>query len=84
MQGQLTLAESGLKMPMLIESETINIPVVHATGAFRTGNKKAAGDFYFLDNRNNPLLVEYRIQFSGEKVPRTERIVRVTAGASEH
>jgi len=83
MQGQLTLVDKGGKMPMIVEGETIQIPVVHATGAFRAGNKTAAGDFYFLSNKNNPLLIEYSIQFSGEKVPRTERIVRVTAGASE-
>src|SRR5205823_6361158 len=28
----------------------------------------------------NPLLVQYSIQFSGEKTPRTERIVDVVAG----
>ena len=83
MDGNFKLAGSKLRMPVVIDSETINLPVIHATGAFRAGNKKAVGDFYFLDNRNNPLLIEYSIKFSGEKTPRTERIVRVTAGASE-
>jgi outer membrane protein OmpA-like peptidoglycan-associated protein len=40
------------------------------------------GDFYFLDNKNNPLMLQSTIQFSWEKDIRAERITRVTAGPS--
>ena len=56
MEGNFTLVESKLRMPVIIESETIDISVIHATGAIRAGNKKAAGDFYFLDTEQTPLL----------------------------
>jgi outer membrane protein OmpA-like peptidoglycan-associated protein len=82
MQGEFRLAGNGLTMPLLVEGQTVQIPVIHATGTFSKGKAKAAGDFYFLDNRNNPILIQYRIQFSGEKTPRTESVVEVTAGAS--
>jgi outer membrane protein OmpA-like peptidoglycan-associated protein len=82
MQGQFTLTGQGMTLPLLVESQTVQIPVVHATGTFAKGKAKASGDFYFLDNRNNPILIQYSIQFTGEKSPRTERIVEVTAGAS--
>jgi outer membrane protein OmpA-like peptidoglycan-associated protein len=81
MPGEFTLAGKDMTLPLLVEGQTIQIPVVHATGTFSKGKAKAAGDFYFLDNRNNPILIQYRIQFSGEKAPRTESIVEVTAGA---
>jgi outer membrane protein OmpA-like peptidoglycan-associated protein len=83
MPGQFTLAEKRVMMPVMIEGHIIQIPTVHAIGTFADGRKKAAGDFYFLDNRNNPILFQYSIQFTGEKTPRTERIVEVTAGEYE-
>jgi outer membrane protein OmpA-like peptidoglycan-associated protein len=49
------------------------------TGA---GNKSGTGDFFFLDNKNNPMMIQSTIQFSFEKNPRTERIVRVAAGGA--
>jgi outer membrane protein OmpA-like peptidoglycan-associated protein len=82
MQGEYTLAGQGMTMPLLVEGQVVQVPVVHATGAFAKGKTKAEGDFYFLDNRNNPILIQYRIQFTGEKSPRTERVVEVSAGAS--
>jgi outer membrane protein OmpA-like peptidoglycan-associated protein len=82
MPGTFTLTEKGIKMSIDVEGHLLDVPVVHATGNFQDSKKKAAGDFYFLDNRNNPLLLQYSIQFTGEKTPRTERVVRVTAGAS--
>jgi outer membrane protein OmpA-like peptidoglycan-associated protein len=83
MLGRFTLAEKRVMLPVVVEGELIKVPAVHAVGSFADGKKKAAGDFYFLDNKNNPILIQYSVQFTGEKTPRTERIVRVTAGASE-
>jgi outer membrane protein OmpA-like peptidoglycan-associated protein len=83
MPGELTLAEKQVMMSVMIEGQLVQIPTMHAVGTFGDSSKKATGDFYFLSNRNNPVLVQYSIQFTGEKSPRTERIVSVTAGASE-
>ncbi len=83
MSGAFTLAEKGIKMSIDVDGHLLNVPVVHATGSFSNGQGKASGDFYFLDNRNNPMLLQYSVQFTGEKSPRTERFVRVNAGASE-
>lgn len=83
MPGGFTLREKGIKLSIDVEGHLLNVPVVHATGAFSSGKKKAAGDFYFLDNRNNPLLLQYSIQFTGEKTPRSERFVHVEAGEAE-
>ena len=40
-------------------------------------------DFYFLDNKNNPALLQYSVQFTGENTPRTERYVLITPSADE-
>jgi outer membrane protein OmpA-like peptidoglycan-associated protein len=82
MQGVLTRLGSS-KMEIDVEGELLPVPVLQARGQFTDGRRKAEGDLWFLDNRNNPVLLQYNIQFTGEKVPRTERVVRVTAGASE-
>jgi outer membrane protein OmpA-like peptidoglycan-associated protein len=83
MQGGFTLREKGIQLSINVDGHLLNVPVVHATGSFSDGKKKAAGDFYFLDNRNNPMLLQYSIQFTGEKTPRSERFVQVAAGAAE-
>jgi outer membrane protein OmpA-like peptidoglycan-associated protein len=80
--GQLTLVEKGLRVPLIIDDQVVQVPVVHASGSFAGGAGSGIGDFYFLDNKNNPMMIQSTIQFSFEKEPRTERIVRVTAGAS--
>lgn len=80
--GLLQLVEKDIKIPLLIENTIVKVPVVHATGTFGTGDKTGIGDFYFLDNKNNPLMLQSTLQFGWEKQIRSERIVRVTAGAS--
>jgi outer membrane protein OmpA-like peptidoglycan-associated protein len=82
MPGVFTLAEKG-EMSLNINGHIENVPVVHAIGSFQNGKKNAKGDFWFLDNRNNPMLLQYSVQFAGEKVPRSERYVRVDVGAAE-
>src|SRR5438270_10353624 len=83
MPGQFKLVESNVMIPVLVEGQSVEVPTVHATGLFGSGNKNAVGDFYFLANQNNPLLVQYSVQFTGEKTPRSERLVSVTVGASQ-
>jgi outer membrane protein OmpA-like peptidoglycan-associated protein len=83
MPGTFTLAEKNAKLAVSVDGTLINVPVVHATGTFSSGGQNAIGDFYFLDNRNDPALVQYSIQFSGEAMPRTERYVLVTPGDDE-
>ena len=80
MQGQLQLVGK-MKMNVTVADQQVPIPIIHATGQFSGGKKQAQGDLYFLDNRNNPLLIEYSLNFKGEKTPRHERIVLVTPGA---
>ncbi|MFV0296839.1 MAG: OmpA family protein [Hyphomicrobiaceae bacterium] len=70
------------RMPLMIDSFVREVPVVHIVGEFRSGNKTATGDFYFLDDRANPLLIQRRIQMSWEKEPREERVVRVQASSA--
>jgi hypothetical protein len=80
--GQLTLIEKDIRVPLIIDDQLVQIPVVHASGTFTGVGRSGTGDFYFLDNKNNPMMIQSTIQFSFEKNPRTERIVRVAAGAS--
>ncbi|MFM7085308.1 MAG: OmpA family protein [Hyphomicrobium sp.] len=80
--GQLTLVEKNIRIPLMIENQVMEVPTVHAKGTFSSGDKSANGDFYFLDNINNPIMLQSAIQFSWEKQVRSERVVRVTAGAS--
>jgi outer membrane protein OmpA-like peptidoglycan-associated protein len=80
MPGSITMAEPKIKMPMAIDGQVVQIPAFHVQAQFASGNRAAQGDMYFLDNRNNPILIQYSLQFTGEKTPRTERIVSVTAG----
>jgi outer membrane protein OmpA-like peptidoglycan-associated protein len=83
MPGTFTLAEKDIKMSVNVDGNILQVPVIHATGRFGSGGQTAAGDFYFLDNKNNPLLLQYSVQFSGEKTPRTERYVLVTPSSDE-
>ncbi|MEQ1718713.1 MAG: OmpA family protein [Hyphomicrobium sp.] len=81
-EGRLKLVEKGVKIPIIIENQVMQVPALHATGTFSSGDKNGIGDFYFLDNKNNPLMLQSTIQFGWEKQLRAERIVRVTSGAS--
>ena len=49
---------------------------------FASGSDTATGDFYFLDNVNNPMMLQSAIKFGSEKETRTEKITRITAGNS--
>lgn len=80
--GQLTLVQKDIKIPVLVEDQVVQVPAVHASGKFAAGATTGTGDFYFLDNKNNPLMLQSTIQFSWEKDIRAERITRVTAGPS--
>ena len=80
--GQLIVAEKDIKIPLIVENQTIQAPAIHATGTFGKGKKAATADFYFLDNKNNPMMLQSTIKFSWEKAPRTEKVTRVTAGKS--
>jgi outer membrane protein OmpA-like peptidoglycan-associated protein len=83
MQGEFTLVDAKAKFPIHLQDKVVNVPAVIVQGRFQDRVKQAAGTFTFLNNKNNPMLLEYGIKFSGEKVPRSERFVRVTPGAAE-
>ena len=58
----------------MIDDQVVQVPVVHASGTFGgVGNSSGTGDFYFLDNKNNPMMIQSTIRFSFEKNPRMER-----------
>jgi outer membrane protein OmpA-like peptidoglycan-associated protein len=82
MDGVLRLLEAKVRMSLLVENQLTEVPAVHAAGEFSDGRKSGAGEFWFLDNKNNPLMLQSIIKFSWEKEKRTEKIVRVVAGAS--
>ncbi len=82
LDGVLTLVAKDIKAPLLIEDRLIQVPVVHATGTFGAGGRRGTGDFYFIDDKNNPWMLEDTIRFSWEDQPRAERITRITAGKS--
>jgi len=82
-QGEFTLVDANAKFPIHLEDRVVEVPALIANGMFQGNSRQANGKFIFLNNKNNPLLLEYSIQFNGEKVPRSERFVRVTPGASE-
>ncbi|QIG46604.1 OmpA family protein [Nordella sp. HKS 07] len=82
MPGTFTLVEKS-KMSVNLDGNPVDVPVIHANGRFQDGRQSAVGDFYFLDNKNNPMLLQYSVQFKGEKTPRSERYVLVTPSADE-
>jgi outer membrane protein OmpA-like peptidoglycan-associated protein len=83
MQGEFTLVDAKAKFSIDLDGKLVNVPAVIAQGSFQDRAKQASGTFTFLNNKNNPMLLEYSIKFTGEKVPRSERFVRVTPGAAE-
>ncbi|MBL8565200.1 MAG: OmpA family protein [Hyphomicrobiaceae bacterium] len=82
LDGQLVLKRKDIKIPLIIENQLQDVSVIHAIGTFGGGNKTGTGEFYFADHKENPMLIQSAIQFSWEKEPRVERIVRVSAGDS--
>jgi outer membrane protein OmpA-like peptidoglycan-associated protein len=81
--GVLTVVNDNSRMPVMVENQIVNMPVLIARGSFQKGNRSGTGYFYFLSDVNNPVTVEYRIKFSWENAMRTTRTVRVSAGRSE-
>jgi outer membrane protein OmpA-like peptidoglycan-associated protein len=81
--GTLTLVERNIRLPVLVGTELVDVPVLHATGEFQAGNRHGTGDFYFLDNRNQAIAIQYEINFSWESAPRTIRTVQVMPSASQ-
>ena len=80
--GRLDLVKQ-LRVSVLIENQLVSLPAVLARGVFGRGNKRAQAEFYIYDDRNNPIILQSTVSISGEGRPRTERIVRVTSGASQ-
>lgn len=83
LDGELVLVEKSVKLQLLIENQLVPTAAVRAKGKFGAAPREAVADFYFLDNKNNAMMLQSQIQFSWEKQPRLERIIKVTAGASQ-
>jgi outer membrane protein OmpA-like peptidoglycan-associated protein len=82
--GVLTMVRPNIKLPVLIENQVVNMPAVHVKGVFQQGNRSGTGDFYFLNDKNRPVLIQYVINFSWENKPRTVRTIHVSAGRSQY
>lgn len=80
--GRLDLVKQ-LRVSLLIEDQLVSLPAVLARGVFGRGNKRAEAEFYIYDDRSNPIILQSTVSISGEGRARTERIVRVTSGASQ-
>lgn len=80
--GVFTLVNPKATFQVQLGNQVVDVPAITATGSFKGRGKTASGTFTFLNNKNNPILLEYSINFSGEKVPRTERVVRAVPGAA--
>lgn len=83
MAGSVSLVRNGFRLPMMVAGQAVTVPATEVSGSFRDGRRRAEGSLIFLANRNNPVLLQYSLQFTSEKTPRTERIVVVTPGAGE-
>ena len=81
MNGVLTLVERNATEAVLVEQQPVEIKVMRVAGAFKRGKRSATGDFTFLDNKNQPVLVSYDIKFDFEERPRTVRTVRISTGS---
>jgi len=81
--GRLDLVKK-LLFPVLIEDQLVSLRALFVTGTFSDGrNRQGAVEFYVYDDRGSPVILQSTVRFSWEKAPRTERIVRVTAGVSQ-
>jgi outer membrane protein OmpA-like peptidoglycan-associated protein len=78
--GEFTLVDAKAKFEVQLGNEVVQVPALVATGKFKGRSKTASGTFTFLNDKNNPVLLEYSVNFSGESVTRTERMVRAVAG----
>ena len=81
--GQLNVVKK-LLFPTLIEDQLVSLNALYITGQFAgAGGRQGAVEFYVYDDRGSPVILQSTVNFSWEPAPRTERIVRVTAGASQ-
>ncbi len=80
----LTLVSEKVMLRVIVEDRIAEIPSLHARAQCGEGERTASGEFYFANDLNQPLMIESVINFSWEKQPRTERIVRVIDGRGLH
>ena len=83
MPGQLTMVDRNVQVPVLVENQVVQVYAMRVTGTFKKGKRSATGKFVFLDDKAQPMLIGYTIQFDFEKRPRTVRTIRVTSGRSQ-
>ncbi|MFO1090945.1 MAG: OmpA family protein [Hyphomicrobiales bacterium] len=82
MPGVMRMIER-TKVPVILEGQQQMVPAIHASGQFGQGRVSSQGDFFILDNQNNPVMMQSNVQYAWEALPRTERVVRYTVGDSE-
>ena len=44
LDGQLSVVEKGIRIPLIIENQSVEVPAIHASGVFGKGNRKASAD----------------------------------------
>jgi outer membrane protein OmpA-like peptidoglycan-associated protein len=80
--GELILVEKDIRVPVLVQDKIMQVQAVRAEGRFGSGGRQGTGKFLFVNNRNNPMMLESQLKFSWEAVPRASRVIRVAASAS--
>ena len=81
--GRLNLVKK-VKFPVLVVNQLVSFNALYVTGTFSDGRSRQGNvEFYIYDDRGSPAMFQSTVKFSWEKTPRTERVVRVTAGASQ-
>jgi outer membrane protein OmpA-like peptidoglycan-associated protein len=64
-------------LPVIVNDQRVELPAVHAAGAAEWGEK---GEFYFLDDEDNPLSLRWRIRTSNVSTAdrQTLQVVRIS------
>ena len=70
-------------VPVIVGNKVLNVKALRATGVFKSGSQTGRGNFVFLNNRNNPMTLGYKLQFSWEKKPRELKITRLVGGPAQ-
>jgi outer membrane protein OmpA-like peptidoglycan-associated protein len=80
----LRATDVDIRVPMIIEDRVADIPAVRAQVDCAEGARSGSGTMLFVNDVNNPMLIESDLRFSWERRRRTERVTRVAAGLGMH
>lgn len=78
---QLSTKGVDIKVPVMFQNDVIQVQAIQAAAVCGSGGKTGNGQLVFANDLANPILIDSFLSFSWEDRPRTERVVRVAAGA---